>query len=655
MIDKSDPSKFAAFVNQAELRQQPNAFHSSQIEDRGDRHDAAGQPLVNIPPGCERRPGNRSTTRLPLPAAFIAAPYHDVKVTDPHQVRQRDDDRSTMQWFAGTSDGSPRTCADVFLDDGLRDMGFAPKLGLDGRGLLAQMCQECHNSNLDMGVNRARISSSINWTTMSRRRRSTLAIKRLMSRPEHAPSYAASALPDGDRLRARADRARAGAVTVPPRATTLAGAAPATMVGVCFGLALAFASGCSWSSALPPSDDAGTRAPVTGGHAGAIDAGVAAPSAPSAPPAPPVDASALDAGPAAMLSAGGQHTCAVNAAGGLWCWGSNVDAQLASATAVASLVPLQISIAAGSRAVAVAAGGVHTCALFQSAAPGTTASEVLCWGNDSHGQLGAAGAAMTPTPVTVPHLAPGVTAIAAGGFHSCALAGGQVSCWGDGAEGQLGAGTFADSASPVAVAGLTGATALTAGGTHTCAITAGGGVSCWGLNEYGQLGDGTTTNRATPVAVAGLAGIVAISAGNLHTCALTSGGQVSCWGFGFFGQLGNNAIASSAVPVTVTGVSGASAIAAGGMHTCALATGGAVSCWGDDQSGQLGDNGGTDSPVPVAVSGLAPGAVALTAGTAHTCAMFTGGAAQCWGWNVRGQLGDDTGDDSATPASVCGL
>ncbi|MEZ4639494.1 MAG: hypothetical protein R2873_21940 [Caldilineaceae bacterium] len=350
------------------------------------------------------------------------------------------------------------------------------------------------------------------------------------------------------------------------------------------------------------------------------------------------------------LTAGYNHACVVTDSGGVKCWGQNEYGQLGDDTTTTRRTPVDV-IGLDSGITSIVAGHSHTCAV-------TTEGAVKCWGDNFKGELGDGTQTHRSTPVGVLGLDSGVTALAAGYNHTCALTiSGGVKCWGFNFKGQLGNGTQADSLTPVDVDGLdSGVAAIAAANSHTCALTDAGGVKCWGQNDHGRLGDGTTTDRPTPVDVRGLvSGAISLTAGYSHTCATLQNGDVKCWGWNGYGQLGDGTQIERSTPVDVRDLTGGGAIAAGNTSTCAVSSNGGVKCWGSNGYGQLGDSTRVVRYTPVNVSGLDSGFVAVATGNDHACALTSGGGVRCWGRNNYGQLGDGTLHDRLTPADVQGI
>src|SRR5436189_104006 len=101
-------------------------------------------------------------------------------------------------------------------------------------------------------------------------------------------------------------------------------------------------------------------------------------------------------------------------------------------------------------------------------------------------------------------------------FGPAEAAPGSVVAWGRNYEDQT----------AVPVAAQSGVTATAAGGYHTVALKNDGSVVAWGANNTGQ----------TNVPVAAQSGVTAIAAGGYHTVALKNNGSVVAWGNNGDGQ-----------------------------------------------------------------------------------------------------------------------
>lgn len=167
--------------------------------------------------------------------------------------------------------------------------------------------------------------------------------------------------------------------------------------------------------------------------------------------------------------AGYSDTCVVSEESRAICWGAIVGP------------PTELG-----EARAIAIGVDHLCL--------TREGEVRCFGAEP-------GGARPPLPVAG-HAFPASGGDAAGGGidHSCFTTSDRsLFCLGKNESGQLGDGTLRFASEPARVRGIDGVTAVAAGYAHTCAVAA-DGVHCWGSNDRGQLGaPGPTSLDPVPV------------------------------------------------------------------------------------------------------------------------------------------------------------
>jgi len=342
---------------------------------------------------------------------------------------------------------------------------------------------------------------------------------------------------------------------------------------------------------------------------------------------------------ARAVALGEKHACAILDNARVRCWGDGSGGRLGYGNPdtigdnelPSSVGPLDL----GGKARAIAAGEFHTCAILASGKVrcwGSGAGGRLGYGNEND-----IGDNEAPGSVAPVFLGTGRTAVAisAGGGHTCAiLDNGRVRCWGFGHLGALGYGNendIGDNETPGSVAPVflgTGRTAvaITAAEYHTCALLDNGRVRCWGLNDVGQLGygnmedigDNELPGSVGPVSLGRKA--IAVSGGYEYACALLDNGRIRCWGDNPAGQLGyandedigDNELPSSAGPVQLGGL--AVSVSAGWEHACALMATGRIRCWARNGEGQLGlgnttpigDNEHPNTVPPASAGGLVP-------------------------------------------------
>jgi alpha-tubulin suppressor-like RCC1 family protein len=178
------------------------------------------------------------------------------------------------------------------------------------------------------------------------------------------------------------------------------------------------------------------------------------------------------------LASGDRWSCGIRTDGVLLCWGLNSKGQLGIGTSTSTATPTPVAATLRFRDVQAGAWD-FTCAL-------DTAGGAWCWGDNSQSQLADAGdAEFVTTPLRVPADVT-FTDLVVGGNHGCGLDPiGRAYCWGENFYGGLGNGTLeghADLASPVVTSERF--VDLAGSGYSNCGLTGRGLVFCWGSGWY---------------------------------------------------------------------------------------------------------------------------------------------------------------------------
>ncbi len=351
-------------------------------------------------------------------------------------------------------------------------------------------------------------------------------------------------------------------------------------------------------------------------------------------PAKPADAAAPAPAKFARtpgrVAAGTAHSCAVTAAGEVWCWGANDTGQLGDGREVASREPVRV--VGLSDVTAVTAGDGHTCALQRT-------GEVWCWGFEPQSERAWESFTVRRTPVRVTGLPP-ARAIAAGRRFTCATTDDSVWCMGlSGWTPRTGVFT-----TPMKIGGVARPDQICGADSFACART-GGEVRCWGPGtDFGWL-------PGSPQVLPDLAGATAMSCGYGRVCAVGAAGEPRC----------TRTLEARLPPTRMhlpadqrdrpEGLAPLIDLTLVGLGMCGTSTAGSIACWQD----MVWDYAAAeDEPFTVQTAARPTHPRAIAGGSGHACALDQDGRVWCWGANRHGQAGGGASQFATTPERVDG-
>lgn len=258
------------------------------------------------------------------------------------------------------------------------------------------------------------------------------------------------------------------------------------------------------------------------------------------------------------IAAGREHSCLLRSNGTVLCWGFGSSGQLGyggtELQTRATPVRREDNDTELAGIIAISAGYEHSCAIDSD-------NELWCWGRNSSGQVGTGSTSSTVLRAVQVMAAPDtplnqVTSVGLSRDNSCAtreINDGEVWCWGSRSSGALGDGeTSGNALYPVQVITddngadgepFRGAVMVAGAQTNSaygyCATRSDHTVWCWGRGTSGQLGNDDRLSSPRAVQVVRdlngtnggpLRGALQTTRGNRHACAVGDDGRLWCWG-----------------------------------------------------------------------------------------------------------------------------
>ncbi len=354
-----------------------------------------------------------------------------------------------------------------------------------------------------------------------------------------------------------------------------------------------------------------------------------------------------------QLAAIGRSGAVLTSAGEVWAWGENAYGKLGDGTTTDSSIPVKMiglsSVAVSALTPRFGGGGTSRFALI-------TADSTVALTMDSSVVAGAP-ATVTATVRGGARPLPGVTVTLTGtGAVTFGQASGttdangtfqttvQVGRWSrPGRVLQVTAAT--DAASATASATVLGANAMSTGRN----ANGEGGIGVGGVSDASKdpVLQMTQFQRAFPSPVVDIRG-----AATGMTLVLLQDKTVWVVGGDFHGDTAGGAPVGSYTETwkRITSLSDVEQIAVGSGNGYAITAGGAVWAWGINDRGQLGDGTTNDSATPVRV--ISSGVKQVASGDSTVYALMEDGSVRAWGQASHGAIGNGATSNQLTPVEI---